>query len=145
LEQIAVKSSLKWINGVKFEATSGSGHSVIMDGAPEAGGENAGSRPMELILMGLSGCSTFDVVQVLKKSRADFDDVRVEVSAERAEETPAVFTKIHLEFIVTGKNLNEKLVRRAIKLSAEKYCSASIMLERGGVDITHSLTIVEAE
>ncbi|NVK10474.1 MAG: OsmC family protein [Gammaproteobacteria bacterium] len=140
-----MKSSLKWINGVKFEATSGSGHSVIMDGAPEAGGENAGSRPMELILMGLSGCSTFDVVQVLKKSRADFDDVRVEVSAERAEETPAVFTKIHLEFIVTGKNLNEKLVRRAIKLSAEKYCSASIMLERGGVDITHSLTIVEAE
>ena len=140
-----MKSSLKWINGVKFEATSGSGHAVIMDGAPDAGGENAGARPMELILICLSGCSTFDVVQVLKKSRADFDDVQVEVSAERAAETPAVFTKIHLEFIVPGKNLNEKLVRRAIKLSAEKYCSASIMLERGGVDITHSLTIVEAQ
>jgi putative redox protein len=140
-----VKSTLKWLDGVKFEATSGSGHSVIMDGAPDAGGENAGSRPMELILMGLSGCSTFDVIQVLKKSRANFDDVHVNVSAERANETPAVFTAIHLEFIVTGTDLNEKLIRRAIKLSAEKYCSASIMLERGGVDITHSLTLVEAK
>jgi len=138
-----VKSSLKWVKGVQFEATSGSGHSVTMDGAPEAGGENQGSRPMELILMGLSGCSSFDVIQVLKKSRADFDDVHVEVTAERSEETPAVFTKIHLEFTVTGRELNEKLVRRAIRLSAEKYCSASIMLERGGVDITHSLIIKE--
>ena len=138
-----MESKLSWQSGVKFLATSGSGHEVLMDGAPSAGGENAGARPMELILMGLSGCASFDLVEILKKAKQDFDSVDVEVNADRADAVPAVFTNIHLKFIVTGRNIKTALVERAVKLSAEKYCSASIMLGRGGVDITHEIVIKE--
>lgn len=138
-----MESKLSWQGDVKFLATSGSGHQVLMDGAPNAGGENAGARPMELILMGLSGCASFDVVGILKKAKQDVSAVDVEVSANRADETPAVFTDIHLRFIVTGSNIKTALVERAVKLSSEKYCSASIMLTRGGVNITHEIVIKE--
>jgi putative redox protein len=138
-----MESTLSWQGDVKFLATSGSGHQVLMDGAPNAGGENAGSRPMELILMGLSGCASFDVVGILKKAKQDVTAVDVELSANRADETPAVFTDIHLRFIVTGRNIKPALVERAVKLSAEKYCSASIMLARSGVNISHEIVIRE--
>ncbi len=138
-----MESTLSWQGDVKFLATSGSGHQVLMDGAPDAGGENAGARPMELILMGLSGCASFDVVGILKKAKQDVTAVDVELSANRADETPAVFTDIHLRFIVTGSNIKPALVERAVKLSAEKYCSASIMLARSGVNISHEIVIRE--
>jgi putative redox protein len=126
----------------EFQATN-TGHSVIMDGAPAYGGENRGARPMELILMGLGGCASFDIVTILKKARQDIDGVECQLQAERADEVPAVFTKIHLHFVVTGKALKEKQVSKAVELSAEKYCSASKMLSSGGVEITHDFEIVE--
>ena len=109
-----------------------------MDGPPDHGGKNQGARPMETLLIGMGGCSSFDVIHILKKSRQDVIDCIAEIEAERADAVPSVFTKIHLHFVVTGNNLKESMVRNAVKLSAEKYCSASIMLAKGGVDITHS-------
>lgn len=126
-----------------FVAESGTGHSVVMDGAPESGGTDMGPRPMEMLLMGMGGCASFDVVLILKRSRQEITDCEAVVEAERADEDPKVFTKIHVHFKVTGKGLSEKHVARAVQLSSEKYCSASIMLGKTAV-VTHGFEIVEA-
>lgn len=138
-----MQTTITWTQKAQFVGKSGSGHEILMDGPPDAGGENAGPRPMEMLLMGLGGCSTYDVVSILKKSRQEITDCKVEIDAERADAVPAVFTKIHLHFVVSGNNLKESQVKRAVSLSADKYCSASIMLEAGGVEITHDYEIVE--
>ena len=117
---------------------SGSGHSVIMDGSPDSGGRDLAPRPMEMVLIGMGGCTAFDVMMILKKARQPVKDCVVELEAQRAETEPKVFTKIHIHFIVTGAGVSDNHLQRAIKLSAEKYCSASIMLEKAGVAITHS-------
>ena len=135
---------MKWIEGVAFMGESETGHAVVLDGAPENGGRNIGMRPMEMLLIGMGGCTSFDVVTILKKSRQPVVDCVAEISAERAEEIPKVFTKIHVHFVVTGKDLNEKQVARAVSLSAEKYCSASIMLSKS-VTITHDYEIKPLE
>ena len=135
---------IKWIENVTFLAESGSQHALIMDGAPEAGGRNLGPRPMELVLMGTGGCTAFDVVMILKKARQEIIACEAVLEAERAEKEPKVFTKIHFHFIVTGKNLKAEQVNRAISLSHEKYCSASIMLAKTA-EITHDFEIIEAE
>ena len=140
-----MQTSVHWLENVAFEAKTQSGHSIVMDGSPEYGGENRGPRPMELLLIGLGGCASFDIVTILKKARQDITDVRCELNAERADTIPAVFTKIHLHFVVTGKGIKGKQVARAVELSAEKYCSASKMLSDGGVEITHDFEIIEAE
>ncbi|ROT98911.1 OsmC family protein [Marinobacter sp. R17] len=140
-----MKATIDWTGGASFRATSGTGHSVQLDGPPDHGGEDKGPRPMEMLLMGLGGCSSFDVMSILQKSRQDVTDCHAELSAERADAVPAVFTRIHLHFIVTGRNLKENLVKRAVSLSAEKYCSASIMLEKAGVEITHDYEIRDAD
>ena len=127
-----------------FLGESGSGHSVVMDGAPEQGGRNLGVRPMEMILLGLGGCASFDVMSMLQKGRQQVVDCRAEVKAERVDAVPAVFSKIHLHFVVTAVDLKESQVKRAVELSAEKYCSASIMLEAAGVEISHCFTIESA-
>jgi len=136
-------AKIRWTDKVSFEATADSGHTVIIDGPPEHGGENRGARPMELVLMGLGGCTSVDVIRILEKSRQDVTDCVTELTAQRAEEIPTVFEAIHLHFIVTGRNIDEKKVERAVDLTARRYCSASIMLERGGVAITHDWEIVE--
>lgn len=138
-----MQAKIKWTEGVQFVAESGSGHSVVIDGPPEKGGRNTGARPMELLLMGLGACSSFDVVNILQKARQNINDCHAEITAERVDEIPAVFSKIHLHFIVRGTNLKEKQVAKAVSLSAEKYCSASIMLGRAGVEITHSYEVIE--
>ena len=138
-----MKARIEWKEGMSFLGESGSGHSVLMDGPPEAGGKNLGPRPMEMLLMGTGGCAAFDVVLILKKSRQDISDCVVEIEAERASEEPKVFTRIHFHFILTGKQLKPEQVERAIKLSAEKYCSASIMLGKTA-ELTHDFRIVEA-
>lgn len=132
--------SVKWIDGVSFVGESETGHAVVMDGAPENGGRNIGMRPMEMLLIGMGGCTSFDVVTILKKARQQVIDCVAEITAERAAEIPKVFTKIHVHFVVTGDNLNPAQVERAVKLSAEKYCSASIMLSKS-VEITHGFEI----
>ena len=137
-----MKATIKWLDGVSFEGVSESGHSVIMDGAPESGGENLGMRPMEMLLLGLGGCTSYDVVTILKKSRQDVKDCNAEITAERAENIPKVFTKIHIHFILEGSNLDVSVAERAINLSATKYCSASIMLEKS-VIITHDFKIID--
>ena len=140
-----MKATIKWVDGVMFLGESGSGHTVVMDGPPEAGGRNMGIRPMETVLVGLGGCASFDVVSILKKARQDIRDVHTELAAERADVEPKVFTKIHLHFVVTGKNLKEAHVKRAVELSAEKYCSASILMGCAGVEVTHDYEIVEID
>jgi putative redox protein len=140
-----MKATVDWSGNASFKATSGSGHSVQLDGPPDHGGENLGPRPMEMLLMGLGGCSAFDVMSILKKSRQDVTACHAELEAERADAVPAVFTRIHLHFVVTGRSLKENLVKRAVSLSAEKYCSASIMLEKAGVEISHTYEVHEAE
>ena len=132
---------IKWNDGVSFLGETESGHTVLMDGAPEVGGRNLGLRPMEMVLMGTGGCTAFDVVMILKKSRQDIIDCMVEIEAERATEDPKVFTRIHYHFILTGNNLKPQQVERAINLSAEKYCSASIMLGKTA-EMTHDFEIV---
>ena len=131
-----MKTRVKWLDNMSFVGESGSGHSVVMDGPPEFGGRNLGVRPMEMLLMGLGGCASFDVVSMLKKSKQDLIDCEVHITAERSKTEPKVFTKIHLEFILSGYNLSETRVERAINLSAEKYCSASIMFGKTA-EITH--------
>lgn len=140
-----MKATVDWTGNASFKATSGSGHSVQLDGPPDHGGQNLGPRPMEMLLMGVGGCSAFDVMSILQKSRQDVTACHAELEAERADAVPAVFTKIHLHFVVTGHNLKEKQVERAVSLSADKYCSASIMLGKAGVEITHSYEIRAAE
>ncbi len=138
-----MKATIHWVENAMFVGEAGSGHAVVIDGPPEAGGRNAGLRPMEMILTGLGACTAFDVVSILKKSRQAVSDCRAELSAERALEPPKVFTRIHIHFVVTGHALKPAAVERALKLSAEKYCSATIML-RDAVAITHDYEIVEA-
>lgn len=137
-----MQARIKWVEGVSFLGQTESNHSVLMDGSPEAGGKNLGPRPMELVLIGTGGCTAFDVVHILKKSRQQITDCVAEIQAERAETDPKVFTKIHFHFIITGKQLKAEQVERAINLSAEKYCSASIMLGKTAL-ITHDFEIVE--
>jgi putative redox protein len=139
-----MKATVKWVDNAMFLGESGSGHSVVMDGPEDHGGRNMGIRPMEMLLIGMGGCASFDVMSILKKSRQDVVDCRVELSAERAEGVPSPFTQIHLQFMVTGRQLKEKQVEKAVELSATKYCSASIMMEAAGVEVTHGYEIVEA-
>ena len=140
-----MQGRVKWVENAMFLAQSGSGHAIVMDGPPELGGKNLGLRPMEMVLLGTGGCSVFDVVSILKKSRQPIVDCEVELSADRAETVPKVFTKINMHFIVTAKEgVKDAQVARAVKLSAEKYCSASIMLAHS-VEITHSYEIKMAE
>ena len=138
-----MKARIKWVQDVTFLGESGSGHAVVMDGPPEDGGRNLGVRPMEMLLLGMGGCTAFDVVHILKKARQSISDCVVELSAERADTPPKVFTKIHAHFIVSGKGLAEAQVKRAVELSAEKYCSASIMLGKMA-EISHDYEIVDA-
>ncbi len=135
-----MKVRVKWVEGVCFVGESETGHAVVLDGAPENGGRNIGMRPMEMLLIGMGGCTSFDVVTILKKARQPIADCVAEIDATRADEIPKVFTKIHVHFVVTGNNLNATQVERAVKLSAEKYCSASIMLSKS-VQITHDFEI----
>ena len=138
-----MKARIKWIGDVGFEGSTDSGHTVVMDGSPESGGQNRGPRPMELVLIGTGGCTSFDVVLILRKSRQEVTDCVAEVEAERADTDPKVFTHIHIHFIVSGRNLDPKKVAHAIELSAIKYCSASIMLAKTA-KITHDFEIVES-
>ena len=137
-----MKARVKWVEQVSFLGETESNHAVLMDGPPTAGGRNLGPRPMEMRLIGAGGCTAFDVVGILKKSRQAISDCYVELDAQRAETDPKVFTKIHMHFVVTGKDIKPEVVEKAIKLSAEKYCSASIML---GVTaaITHDFEVIE--
>ena len=134
-------AKVQWIDNMKFIASSASGHSTIIDASPDIGGENLGMRPMEMILLGTGGCSSIDIIHILKKSRQDVSDCVCQLQADRADTDPKVFTKINMHFIISGNNLNEKQVGRAVKLSAEKYCSASIMLQQA-CEITHSFEII---
>jgi putative redox protein len=136
-----MKATVRWLEGRAFVGESGSGHAVVMDGPPDQGGRNIGIRPMEMLLIGTGGCSAYDVVEILEKARQQVTDCRVELSAERADAIPAVFTRIHLHFVVSGIGLKPAQVERAVKLSADKYCSASIMLGAAGVAVTHDFEI----
>ena len=138
-----MKARIKWVENVCFMGESETGHAVILDGAPDAGGRNLGMRPMDMLLIGMGACTSFDVVTILKKSRQPVIDCVAEIEAARADEIPKVFTRIHVHFVVTGQGLNPAQVERAVKLSAEKYCSASIMLGKAA-EITHDFEIVEA-
>lgn len=137
-----MKARVLWVENSMFLGESGSGHTIVMDGPPESGGRNLGVRPMEMLLLGMGGCTAFDVMHILKKGRHAVLDCDVQLEAERAETDPKVFTKIHVHFIVKGKGLSETVVARAIELSAEKYCSASIMLGKS-VEITHDFEVIE--
>lgn len=138
-----MKARVKWLEGMAYVGESGSGHAIVMDGPPELGGRNLGVRPMEMLLLGLGSCSAVDVIHILKKARQAVTDCVVEIDADRAESEPKVFTAIRIHFIVTGHKLNETNVKRAVNLSAEKYCSASIMLGKMAA-ITHSYELREA-
>jgi putative redox protein len=138
-----MKARVKWLEGSAMVGEAGSGHAVVMDGPPDLGGRNLGVRPMEMLLLGMGGCTQFDVLLILRRGRADVTDCVVELSAERAEADPKVFTRIHVHFIVTGHGLDPKKVERAIALSAEKYCSASIMLG-ATAEVTHDVEIRDA-
>lgn len=138
-----MKARVKWIDGVAMLGESGSGHGVVMDGPPELGGRNLGVRPMEMLLIGMGGCTEFDVLLILRKARQPVTGCVVELEAERAPSDPKVFTRIHAHFILTGQGLDPRQVERAIRLSAEKYCSASIMLGATAT-ITHDFEIRDA-
>jgi putative redox protein len=138
-----MKARVKWVQDVMFVGESGSGHSVVMDGAPDAGGRNLGIRPMEMVLLGLGGCSAFDVMLILKRGREAVTDCVVDLDAERAETDPKVFTKIVLHYTVTGRSLDRKKVERAVQLSAEKYCSASAIIAKTA-QLTHTIDIIDS-
>ncbi|MDO8464359.1 MAG: OsmC family protein [Gallionella sp.] len=137
-----MKARVKWVEQASFLGETESNHAVLMDGPPTAGGRNLGPRPMEMLLLGTGGCTNFDVVSILKKSRQAISDCYVELEAERAETDPKVFTKIHMHFVVKGKDIKPEVVEKAIKLSAEKYCSASIMLGATAA-ITHDFEVIQ--
>ena len=139
-----MKARIKWTEGAMFVGEAGSGHCVVMDGPTDGGGRNLGIRPMEMLLLGTGACSAYDVVHILRKGRHDVADCVAELTAERAPEEPKVFTRIHIHFIVTGRGLSPAAVDRAVALSAEKYCSASIMMGRAGVEMSHDYEIVDA-
>ena len=136
--------TVKWLDGAMFIGESGSGHSVVMDGPEDLGGRNQSLRPMEMLLLGTGGCASYDVISMLKKSRQQVTDCRVELQATRADAVPAVFESMNLHFVVTGNGVKESQVKRAVELSAEKYCSASIMLAAAGVTVTHSFAVEDA-
>lgn len=135
-----MKARVKWVEKRTFLGESGSGHSVVMDGAPDAGGRDLGVRPMETLLLGMGGCTAFDVVHILEKARETVIDCELEIEADRAKEDPKVFTQIKIRYIVSGKNLSRDKVQRAVDLSAEKYCSASIMLGKVA-NISHEVVL----
>ncbi|MEZ5534753.1 MAG: OsmC family protein [Thiolinea sp.] len=137
-----MQARVKWLDNMSFVGESGSGHSVVMDASPDVGGRDLGVRPMEMLLLGLGGCASIDVVMILQRSRQAIKDCTVHISAERADTEPKVFTKIHLHFVVEGHDLSEDRVKRAINLSAEKYCSASLMLGKTA-EITHDYEVLE--
>ena len=139
-----MKAKVKWVEDAMFVGESGSGHAVVMDGPPEFGGKNLGIRPMEMMHLGMGGCSAFDVVLILKKARQPIVDCEVELHADRAMEDPKVFTRIHIHFIVKGRALKENQVARAVKLSAEKYCSATIMIGKVA-EITHDFELIDLD
>lgn len=143
MRSIQMKGRVRWAGERQFIAESGSGHTVVIDGPPDHGGRNIGIRPMEMMLLGLGGCSNFDVINILEKARQPVTSCEVYLEAERAETEPKVFTKIHMHFVVKGKNLKEAHIKRAIDLSAEKYCSAAAMLRAGSVEITHDYELIE--
>jgi len=135
-----MKTIVKWIDGMMMVGESASGHAIVMDGPEEMGGNNLGVRPMEMLLLGMGGCTTVDVISTLKKMRENVSNCRVEISAKRADEHPKVFTGIHMHFVIEGENLNEKKIAKADSLSADKYCSASIMLGKTAT-VTHDFSI----
>ena len=137
-----MNARIKWIENVMFAAESGSGHAIVIDGSPDSGGRNMGMRPMELMALSVGTCSSYDVVSILAKARQQITSCEADVTAERVDATPAVFESIHLHFKLSGKNLSEKQVGRAIELSADKYCSASIMMKSAGVKVTHDFEII---
>ncbi|HYJ19805.1 MAG TPA: OsmC family protein [Burkholderiales bacterium] len=137
-----MKVRIKWIENVAFVGETGSNHAIVMDGAPEGGGRNIGPRPMETVLAGTGGCAAYDVVAILRKARQDITDCVVDVEADRAAEDPKVFTRIHFHFTIKGRNIKREHIERAIHLSADKYCSASIMLGKTA-QISHDYEIVE--
>ena len=139
-----MKLSVRWLENVSFIAQTESNHAIVMDGAPEGGGRNLGPRPMETVLAGTGGCTAYDVVTILRKARQPVHECVLEVEAERAAQDPKVFTRIHFHFVITGKGLDPKQVERAIHLSAEKYCSASIMLAKTA-QITHDFEIKQPQ
>ena len=138
-----MKARVKWVEAMTFVGESGSGHSVVMDGVPETGGRDLGIRPMEMLLLGMGGCTAFDVVMILRKARQQIVDCVVDIDAVRADTDPKVFTQIHVHFVVTGHGLSDRQVARAVELSAEKYCSASIMLGKTAT-VTHDYKIVDS-
>jgi len=139
-----MNARIKWVQDVMFVAESGTGHALVLDGAPAGGGRNMGMRPMELMVLSVGSCSSYDVVTILKKARQEITSCEAEVTAERVDATPAIFESIHLHFKLAGRNLSEKQVARAIELSAEKYCSASIMMKNAGVKVTHDFEIIQS-
>ncbi len=139
-----MRARIKWIEGVSFVGETGSGHAVVIDGAPEHGGRNIGARPMELLLTGAAACTAFDVVHSLRRARQPIADCVVEAEAERAAVEPKVFTRIHLRYRVAGRGLDARQVERAVKLSKEKYCSATLMLAKSA-EVTYDIEIVEGE
>jgi putative redox protein len=139
-----MKTRIKWVEGVSFVGETGSGHAVVIDGAPDYGGRNLGMRPMEMVLTGAAACTAFDVVMILKKGRQPVADCAVTAEAERAPEEPKVFTHIHFVYAVAGRGLDAKQVERAVKLSKEKYCSATIMLAKTA-QITYEIVITEGD
>ena len=139
-----MKARVKWVEDLLFLGESGSGHTVVMDGPKELGGHDTGIRPMELLLLGMGGCTSFDMVQILKKARQDIRDCVVEIDSERSDDIPKIFTKINVHYKITGKNLKETQVKRAVELSTEKYCSATIMLGQMA-EITHDYEIINVE
>lgn len=137
-----MKARVKWVQDVMFVGETGSGHAVVMDGAPDFGGRNLGARPMEMLLLGLGGCTAFDVMHILRRGREPVTDCVVEIEAERAETDPKVFTRIHLRYIITGDGLSTAKAERAVSLSSEKYCSATVML--GAVaEMSHEVEVLQ--
>lgn len=139
----AMQATLNWQQAVRFSAETETGHTVVIDGPEDSGGTNSGPRPMELMLLGVAGCTSYDVVHILGKSRVTVDSCTTQIQATRASEPPQVFETVHIHFVVGGDDVDEKKIARAIELSAEKYCSASIMLQRAGVEVTHSYELVQ--
>ncbi len=137
-----MQAKIRWLEGASFLGESESGHAIVLDGPPDGGGRNIGMRPMELLLLGMGGCSAYDVVYILQKARQNISDCRLEITAKRAQTVPKVFTHIHMHFVVEGKQLSIKQVERAVELSAEKYCSATMML-KSTVDISHDFEVLE--
>jgi len=143
--QVDMQARVQWVEDVMFIGESGSGHTVVADGAPDHGGRNIGMRPMELMLLSIGSCASYDVVSILKKSRQQIQHCEASVTAQRVDTVPAVFSAIHIQFKLSGRNLSEKQVARAIELSADKYCSASIMMKNAGVAVSHDFEIVIEE